>query len=148
MPCETVAVVGLGVLGLAAVGTGGAPSEGRVIALGNSSIRLEMAREMGAHLALMSDDPDLEAKIQAFAPETGVDLVVLTANPWPAFRVAAQVVRKNGRITFLSLPGRGEPALDFNPLALEWVSRQGSDPQVGGRECSLCLLPSRGAATT
>ena len=119
VPCETVAVVGLGVLGLAAVALGRAFG-GRVIALGNSSIRLEMAREMGAHLALMSDDPDLEAKIQSFAPETGVDLVVLTANPWPAFRVAAQVVRKNGRITFLSLPGRGEPALDFNPLALEW----------------------------
>ena len=119
VPCETVAVVGLGTLGLADVALGRAFG-GRVIALGNSSIRLDMARQMGAHLALMSDDPDLEAKIQAFAPETGVDLVVLTANPWPAFRVAAEIVRKNGRITFLSLPGRGEPNLDFNPLALEW----------------------------
>ena len=118
-PCETVAVVGLGVLGLAAVALGAAFG-GRVIALGNSSIRLDMAHTMGAHLALMSDDPALQEKIHAFAPETGVDLVILTANPWPAFRIAAQVVRTNGRITFLSLPGRGEPDLDFNPLALEW----------------------------
>ena len=45
-PGETVAVVGLGVLGLGAVALG--PLFGaRVVGLGNSSVRLDMARQMG-----------------------------------------------------------------------------------------------------
>ncbi len=118
-PCENVAIVGLGVLGLAAVALGHAFGA-RVIALGNSSLRLEMAVKMGAALALMSDDPDLLDKIRSFTGEVGVDLVILTANPWPACRVASEVARSNGRISFLALPGRGESPLDYNPLAMRW----------------------------
>jgi threonine dehydrogenase-like Zn-dependent dehydrogenase len=123
-PCETVAVVGLGVLGLAAVALGAAFG-GRVIALGNSSIRLDMAHTMGAHLALMSDDPALQEKIHAFAPETGVDLVILTANPWPAYRTALEIVRQHGRVSIVSLLGRGETPLDFNPLSMSLFYTRG-----------------------
>ena len=57
-PGENVAVVGLGVLGLGAVALG--PLFGaRVVALGNSPVRMEMARRMGAHEAFLSSDPDL-----------------------------------------------------------------------------------------
>jgi len=119
-PGETVAVVGLGVLGMAAVALG-CSFGARVIAIGNSSTRLAMAAKMGAHMAVLSEDPDLHRKIEAFAGPIGVDLVILTANPWPAYRVAAEVVRTNGRIGILSLPGRGEAPLDFNPLAMRWL---------------------------
>ena len=119
-PGENVAVVGLGVLGMAAVALGCAFGA-RIIAIGNSSIRLEMAARMGAHLSVLSDDPNLHDKIEEFAGPTGIDLVILTANPWPAYRVAAEVVRANGRIGILSLPGRGEAPLDFNPLAMQWL---------------------------
>lgn len=117
-PGENVAVVGLGVLGLGAVGLG--PAFGaRVVGLGNSPIRLEMAERMGAHAAYMSDDPDLEAKLDDFTNGAGIDLVILTANPWPAYRTSLQIVRPNGRVSIVSLLGRGEPPLDFNPLAME-----------------------------
>lgn len=119
-PGETVAIVGLGVLGMAAVALG-CSFGARVVAVGNSATRLKMAASMGAHLAVLSEDPDLQRKIEAFAGPIGVDLVILTANPWPAYRVAAEVVRPNGRIGILSLPGRGEAPLDFNPLAMRWL---------------------------
>lgn len=123
-PGENVAVVGLGVLGLGAVALG--PLFGaRVVGLGNSPIRLEMAKRMGAHAALMSDDPELEVKLDAFTDGVGIDLVILTANPWPAYRTAVRVVRPNGRVAIVSLPGRGEPAMDFNPLAMEWFYAKG-----------------------
>ncbi|MCZ6675744.1 MAG: zinc-binding dehydrogenase, partial [Candidatus Poribacteria bacterium] len=109
-PGENVAVVGLGVLGLGAVALG--PLFGaRVVGIGNSPIRLEMAERMGAHAAYMSDDPDLEAKLDAVTNGTGIDLVILTANPWPAYRTSLQIVRPNGRVSIVSLPGRGEPPL-------------------------------------
>jgi polar amino acid transport system substrate-binding protein len=118
VPGENVAVVGLGVLGIGAVAVG--PLFGaRVVGLGNSPIRLKMAERMGAHAVFMSDDPDLEAKLDAFTDGVGIDLVILTANPWPAYRTAVQIVRPNGRVAIVSLPGRGEEPLDFNPLAME-----------------------------
>lgn len=118
LPGENVAVVGLGVLGIGAVAVG--PLFGaRVVGLGNSPIRLKMAERMGAHAGFMSDDPDLEAKLDAFTGGVGIDLVILTANPWPAYRTAVQIVRPNGRVAIVSMPGRGEEPLDFNPLAME-----------------------------
>ena len=117
-PGETVAVVGLGILGIGAVALG--PCFGaRVIGLGNSPERMEMARTMGAHTCFASDDPELAGKIDDFTDGIGVDLVILTANPWPALRTSLDVVRSNGRVAIVSLPGRGEPPLDHNPLAME-----------------------------
>lgn len=123
-PGETVAVVGLGVLGLGAVGLG--PCFGaRVVGLGNSPVRLDMALRMGAHAAFLSDDPDLPEKLDEFTEGAGIDLVILTANPWPAYRTAVEVVRENGRVSIVALPGRGEPPLAFNPLAMQWFYMKG-----------------------
>jgi threonine dehydrogenase-like Zn-dependent dehydrogenase len=123
-PGENVAVIGLGVLGLGAVALG--PLFGaNVVGLGNSQVRLEMASRMGAYAAYMSDDADLEAKLNGFTSGIGIDLVILTANPWPAYRTAVQIVRPGGRVSIVSLLGRGEPTLDFNPLAIEWFYAKG-----------------------
>ena len=114
-PGEYVAVVGLGVLGLGAVALG--PLFGaQVIGLGNSEKRLEMAEWMGARATFLSDAPDLTEQLDAFTAGHGIDLVILTANPWPAYRTSCEVVRDGGRVAVVSLLGRGEPPLDFNPL--------------------------------
>jgi len=115
---EYVAVIGLGVLGLGAVALGPLFG-GRVVALGNSSTRMEMADRMGAHASLSSDDPNLKEKLDAFTDGNGIDLVILAANPWPALKTALDVVRPNGRIANVSLLGRGEPPLGGNPLPTE-----------------------------
>ncbi len=123
-PGENVAVIGLGVLGLGAVGLG--PAFGaRVVGIGNSETRLEMAQRMGAHKVFLSDDPELPSKLDAFTGGAGVDLVILTANPWPAYRTSVEIVRPGGRVSIVSLLGRGEPPLDFNPLAMEYFYLKG-----------------------
>ena len=97
-PGEYVAVVGVGLLGLGAIALG--PIYGaQVAAIANSPVRLEMAEKMGAHAGFLSDDPD-----------------ILTANPWPAYRTACEIVRRSGRVSVVALSGRGEADLDFNPL--------------------------------
>ena len=124
-PGENVAVVGLGVLGLGAVALG--PFFGaRVVGLGNHPGRLGMATDMGAEAAWLSDDPDLEDRLDEFTGGAGIDLVILTANPWPAWRTACEVVRDNGRVSVVALPGRGEEPLDdFNPVGMEWFYNKG-----------------------
>ena len=123
-PGENVAVVGLGVLGLGAVALG--PLYGaRVVGLGNSPLRLEMSQRMGAHASLLSSDPDLTAKLDEFTAGAGIDLVIQTANPWPAYRTSVEVVRPGGRVSIVALPGRGEPPLDFNPLDMKWFYNKG-----------------------
>ena len=123
-PGENVAVVGVGVLGLGAIALG--PLMGaRVVAVANSEIRLEMAEKMGAHAGFLSSAPDLQAKLDEFTRGAGIDLVILTANPWPAYRTSMEIVRPNGRVSVVSLLGRGEGALDFNPLPMEWFYSKG-----------------------
>jgi len=112
---ENVAVVGVGLLGLAAVALG--PHFGaKIAAVANSPLRLEMAELMGAHAGFLSDDPDLKGKLDDFTKNAGVDLVILTANPWPAYKTAVEIVRRSGRVSIISLLGRGEADPDFNPL--------------------------------
>ncbi len=99
---ETVAVVGLGVIGLCTVAvaqTMGAP----VFALANSLPRAELARRMGAEDGLNE-----------------ADVVVLTANTWEAYRRAVDLARPYGRIAILGFPGRAQPEPDFNPLDPRW----------------------------
>ena len=123
-PGENVAVVGLGTLGLGAVAVGPLFG-GRVVAIGNDAFRLDLARRMGAHATLLYNDPDLHAKLDEFTAGAGIDLVVLTANPWPAYRTAVEIVRPNGRVSIVSLLGRGEADLDFNPLVHAVLLHQG-----------------------
>lgn len=117
-PGENVAVVGLGVLGLGAVALGPLFG-GRVVGIGNSPLRLAMAREVGAHETLLFDDDNLLARLDDFTEGAGIDLVILTANPWPAYRTALEIVRPNGRVSIVSLLGRGEAQLEFNPLSMQ-----------------------------
>jgi len=110
-----MAVVGAGVLGIAAIAFG--PIFGaQVAAIANSPVRLEMAARMGAHAGFLYGNPDLQAKLDEFSLGNGIDLVILTANPWPAYRTAVETVRCSGRVAVVSLLGIGEPPLDFNPL--------------------------------
>jgi threonine dehydrogenase-like Zn-dependent dehydrogenase len=96
-PGETVAVVGLGTLGMGCIALG--PLMGaRVIGIANSEVRADMARENGAHATFLYSDPDLKQKISDFTHGDGVDLVILTANPFPAHRTACEIVRDNGRV--------------------------------------------------
>ena len=142
-PGENVAVVGVGVLGLGAIALGPLFG-GRVVGIANSPVRMEMSDRMGAHANFLYNDPDLEAKLDDFTRGQGIDLVILTANPWPAFRTAMEIVRPSGRVSVVSLLGRGEPPLDFNPLAMELFYNKGTSV-IAVSERAGYLYPNAGS---
>ncbi|MDP6443233.1 MAG: hypothetical protein QF805_05525, partial [Pirellulaceae bacterium] len=41
------------------------------------------------------------------------------------YRTAVEIVRPGGRVAVVSLPGRGEEPLDFNPLDMSWFYIKG-----------------------
>jgi threonine dehydrogenase-like Zn-dependent dehydrogenase len=107
---ESVAVVGLGVIGLGTVAIARAMGAS-VTAVANSALRGDFARQIGANQVHITGSGE--------AP-SDIDLVVLTANPWSAFRLSVDIVRTGGRISILGFPGRGEPPPEFNPLDPKW----------------------------
>lgn len=111
---ESVAVVGLGVIGLCTVGAARAMGA-TTIGIANSAIRSEAALEVGAHRV---------HTVGAGDPPSDMDLVILTANPWSAYQLSVNIVRYAGRVSILGFPGRGEPPPLFNPLDPDWFYRK------------------------
>jgi threonine dehydrogenase-like Zn-dependent dehydrogenase len=113
---ENVAVVGLGVIGLCTVAAARAMGA-RVEAVANSRPRAELAARMGAQATHRSGDFDPASVFGG----RGADVVVLTANPWQAWKESMEMVRRGGRVTVLGFPGRNQPAPPFNPLQPAWL---------------------------
>lgn len=112
---ETVAVLGLGAIGLATIGVVRALS-GRAVALGNDGSRLAKAAQLGAEWGFDSSDEALPEKIATATASRGLDLIVTTANSWAAWKTVLAVSRFQTRIAVLGFPGRAEGSPAFNPL--------------------------------
>jgi 2-desacetyl-2-hydroxyethyl bacteriochlorophyllide A dehydrogenase len=100
---ETAAVVGLGTLGLLALQVLRARGA-RVLALGRSGRRFDLAATLGAAATHAIGDGDLSAAARAFSGREGVDLVVETAGTAAAVPHALDLVRPGGRVVLTGLP--------------------------------------------
>src|SRR5260370_37536917 len=109
-PGERVAVVGLGVIGLATCGIARLMGAD-VTAVANSTVRAEAALRVGAHRAVVVGRDELPADMP---------VVILMANPWAAYLDSVRMAGMRGRISILGFPGRAERLPGFNPLAPEW----------------------------
>jgi len=116
---ESVAVVGLGVIGMCAVALARALGA-KVLGVANAPERLEMARRVGAHAACLAQEMPDGTDLRALFGDAGADIVVLTANSWDGFRAAVNLARRMGRVCVLAMPGRRQPLPDFNVLSPEW----------------------------
>lgn len=111
---ENVVVIGLGIVGLGAVCMARAAGA-RVAAIGNSSSRLEIARNMGADEVWLAGDDD-RGRAALFSGEAGIDLVILCTDAWSAMKTAGEIARRNTRIAILGFPGVGQGQMPFDPF--------------------------------
>jgi threonine dehydrogenase-like Zn-dependent dehydrogenase len=118
---ENVLVLGLGVIGLCTVALARAIGACVVGIEANSELRADVATTLGAQRVLMSEEGQIKEKTEKVFGEAGADIVVLTANPWAAYRLALELVRREGRVSILGFPGRGQQRPDFNPLDPRWI---------------------------
>lgn len=104
---ETVAVIGAGLVGVLTMQIARAAGC-RVIAIDLSPERAHRAAELGAHLGLASDDPQLTSAITAFS-RYGIDAALITAATSSAepLELAAKLLRDRGRIVVVGGVGMG-----------------------------------------
>ena len=102
---KSVAVIGVGPLGLFAVNVAHACGADPVIAVDLNEHRLELARKMGATKAVMAGD-DVVAEVVKANNGLGVDVVLeMTGRP-QAIRAAFNVLARGGRMSAVGIPER------------------------------------------
>ncbi|MCB2175380.1 MAG: alcohol dehydrogenase catalytic domain-containing protein [Actinomycetales bacterium] len=103
-PGQTVAVVGAGAVGLAAVLTTGLWGASKVIAIDSNRFRLDKALEFGA-TDVVEVGPDTVAEVIALTDGLGVDVAIEAVGYPQTLLTAAALVRPGGRIANVGVHG-------------------------------------------
>lgn len=100
-PGETVAIIGLGVVGLSALAYCRAFGF-RTVAIDKDPDRLAIAQQMGADLAISPDEPRFLPQVQIACDGYGADLVIEAASVWPASQLGMDVAGKGAKIVVVA----------------------------------------------
>jgi threonine 3-dehydrogenase len=114
---RSVLVTGCGPIGLCSVGIARAAGASLVIATDTEEYRLELAREMGADLALSALDPAADERIAAATGGDGVEVVLEMSGAGPALDQALRVITRGGSISLLGIFGE-PPTVDLSELVI------------------------------
>lgn len=110
---RSVLVTGCGPIGLCAVGIARAAGASVVIATDTEPYRLELARTMGADMALDGADAETEGRILDATGGDGVEVVLEMSGASPALDAALRVTGRGGRISLLGIFGE-PPTVDLS----------------------------------
>jgi threonine 3-dehydrogenase len=111
---KRVLVTGCGPVGLMAIAVVRAVGARTIIATDVSPYRLDLARRMGADLALNPIDDDVESAIRGASGGRGVDALLEFSGAAPAIRQGFRLLRDGGEAALLGIPDR--------PIELDWAS--------------------------
>ncbi|GIU97040.1 MAG: oxidoreductase [Actinomycetota bacterium] len=115
-PGSTVVVIGVGGLGHAAIQLVKALSPARVVAVDLAEAKLDLARRLGADLALPSDD-EAVGTIRGYTGGRGAEVVLDLVGSDPTLALGAKVASVNGHLTVVGLGGG---RLEFSFFALPY----------------------------
>ncbi len=119
-PGESVAVIGVGGVGLSVIQLLKASGAGRIIAVGTKKWKLDKAMEMGATDVVNSKETDAVKAIKEMT-NGGPDAVVEVAGVPDTIKMAMDSVRLGGRMVLIGLP----PATAEIPLRVATIVRNG-----------------------
>lgn len=108
---DTLAVFGVGGVGLSAVMAARLVGASRIVAVDVNPERLELARELGATDTVRADADDVAAQVRGVTGR-GVDYSFVTANVPAAHTAALEALAMNGTSGFVAAPlGEWKPAM-------------------------------------
>jgi alcohol dehydrogenase len=106
VPGDTVAIVGAGPIGLAAIMTARLYTPGRIIALDVADARLEHARAFGADVTLNNGEADPVERIMELTDGLGVDVAIEAVGIPETFELCADIVRPGGHVANVGVHGK------------------------------------------
>ncbi len=116
-PGCTVAILGMGPVGLTAVAAAKAFGAGTIIVADLEPIRLEAAKRMGATHVINVREHDAAGEIRRLTGGDGVDAAFETAGNPRALQTALVSVRRGGKLAIVGLPPQDEIALNVPLIA-------------------------------
>ena len=105
-PGDTVAIVGAGPIGLAAITGSKLYSPGTVIAIDLADSRLDMAKQFGADLTINDGDHDTRALIREATGGLGVDVAIEAVGIPSTFELCTELVRPGGHVANIGVHGK------------------------------------------
>ena len=126
---EDVLITGAGPIGIMAVAIARYAGARHIVITDINDYRLELAKTMGASVALNVTGGSLDDTMQALGMEEGFDVgMEMSGNP-EAFRDMLRTMHHGGRIAILGIPP-GESSVDWNQIIFKGLTLKG----IYGRE--------------
>jgi alcohol dehydrogenase len=104
-PGDTVVVVGVGPIGLAAILTARLHSPSHIIAIDKAESRLQAAKQLGADVTVKPDGDPLD-QVRSLTDGLGADVVMEAVGTPEAFELCTTLVRPGGRVANIGVHGR------------------------------------------
>jgi alcohol dehydrogenase len=104
-PGDSVAVVGAGPVGLAAITTAGLYGAATVVAIDVDANRLEKAKEFGATDTVLSGSDDWKEQVLALTHGRGVDVAIEAVGIPATFAMCTDIVRPGGSVANVGVHG-------------------------------------------
>jgi alcohol dehydrogenase len=104
-PGDTVAVVGVGPIGLAAIMTARLFSPAHIVAIDRAESRLEAAKQIGADVAVAVDGDPAEV-VRSLTGGLGADVVIEAVGVPAAFELCTELVRPGGHVANIGVHGK------------------------------------------
>ncbi len=104
-PGDTVAIVGAGPIGLAAIMTAQLHSPGRIVAIDLDASRLEKALEFGADVTINNSKEDAVARVMELTGGLGADVAIEAVGVPETFELCTDLIRPGGRVANVGVHG-------------------------------------------
>jgi alcohol dehydrogenase len=104
-PGDTVAVVGAGPIGLAAIMTAKLFTPGKIVAIDLDDSRLAKALEFGADVAINNGREDALARIGELTDGLGADVAIEAVGVPETFELCTELIRPGGRVANVGVHG-------------------------------------------
>ncbi|MFF2246743.1 zinc-dependent alcohol dehydrogenase family protein [Arthrobacter sp. NPDC058130] len=105
-PGDTVAVIGAGPVGLAAIATAGLYGAATIIAVDLDANRLEKSREFGATDVVLSSDANWREQVMVLTDGQGVDVAIEAVGVPATFTMCTDIVRPGGNVANVGVHGK------------------------------------------